>query len=44
MPEDILVQISSRLRELRKDKNVTLQELAEQAGVTKSLLSQIENG
>jgi transcriptional regulator with XRE-family HTH domain len=44
MPEDILVQISARLREMRKDKNVTLQELAEEAGVTKSLVSQIENG
>jgi LAO/AO transport system kinase len=44
MPEDILIQISARLREMRKDKNVTLQELAEEAGVTKSLVSQIENG
>lgn len=43
MQEDIIIQISNRLKELRKDKNITLQELASNAGVTKGLLSQIEN-
>lgn len=43
MSEDIIIQISNRLREIRKDKKVTLQELAETAGVSKGLLSQIEN-
>jgi transcriptional regulator with XRE-family HTH domain len=43
MKEDIIIQISDRLRELRKGKNITLQEIAEKSGVTKSLVSQIEN-
>lgn len=43
MQEDVLLRISNRLRELRKEKNITLQELADQAGVSKGLLSQIEN-
>jgi transcriptional regulator with XRE-family HTH domain len=43
MQEDIIIQISNRLKEIRKEKNVTLQELAESAGVTKSMLSQVEN-
>lgn len=43
MQEDIIIQISNRLRDLRKEKNVTLQELADAAGVSKGLLSQIEN-
>lgn len=43
MQEDILIQISNRLRELRKDKNITLQELADKAGVSKGLISQVEN-
>ncbi len=43
MAEDIIIQISNRLREVRKHKKITLQELAEMAGVSKSLLSQIEN-
>lgn len=43
MQEDIINQISNRLRELRKDKNITLQELADAAGVSKGMLSQVEN-
>ncbi|MCU0375476.1 MAG: XRE family transcriptional regulator [Chitinophagaceae bacterium] len=43
MKEDILIQISNKLREVRKSKSITLQELAEKAGVTRSLLSQVEN-
>ncbi len=43
MKEDIIIQISNRLRDLRKDKNITLQELADAAGVSKGMLSQVEN-
>jgi transcriptional regulator with XRE-family HTH domain len=43
MQEDILVQITARLKDIRKEKNITLQELAEAAGVTKGMLSQVEN-
>lgn len=43
MQEDILFQISNKLKEIRKQKGVTLQEVANDAGVTKSLVSQIEN-
>lgn len=43
MKEDIIIQISNRLRDLRKEKNITLQELAEAAGVSKGMLSQVEN-
>jgi transcriptional regulator with XRE-family HTH domain len=41
--DDIILQISQRLREVRKDKNITLQEVADIAGVSKGLLSQVEN-
>lgn len=43
MQEDILVQITAKLKDIRKEKNFTLQELAEAAGVTKGMLSQVEN-
>ena len=43
MQEDIIVQISNKLKEVRKDKNITLQELADSAGVSKGMLSQVEN-
>lgn len=43
MQEDIMIQISNRLKEVRTQKNVTLQELADKVGVTKGLISQIEN-
>jgi transcriptional regulator with XRE-family HTH domain len=43
MQEDILFQISNKLKEVRKNKGVTLQKVADEAGVTKSLVSQIEN-
>src|ERR1035437_9020273 len=42
MQEDIIIQISNRLKDIRKEKNITLQDLAESAGVTKSMLSQVE--
>lgn len=43
MKEDIIIQISNRLRDLRKEKDITLQELADAAGVSKGMLSQVEN-
>lgn len=43
MKEDIIVQIMAKLKDIRKEKNITLQELAEAAGVTKGMLSQVEN-
>ena len=43
MQEDILLQISNKLKEVRKNKGVTLQQIADNTGVTKSLVSQIEN-
>jgi transcriptional regulator with XRE-family HTH domain len=43
MEEDILIQISNRIKEKRREKNITVQELADMASVSKSLISQIEN-
>jgi transcriptional regulator with XRE-family HTH domain len=43
MENEILVQISQKIKSIRKDKNLTIQEIAERAGVTKGLISQIEN-
>ncbi|HEX2534665.1 MAG TPA: XRE family transcriptional regulator [Chitinophagaceae bacterium] len=44
MPNDPVNQICSRLRSLRKERQMTLQDLAGRAGVSKGLVSQIENG
>ncbi|GGG82166.1 transcriptional regulator [Parapedobacter pyrenivorans] len=43
MKEDILIQIANQIRERRKSKGITVQELAERASVSKGLISQIEN-
>ena len=43
MQEDILIQISSKIREARKGKNITVQQFADKAKVSKGLISQIEN-
>ena len=43
MQEDILIQISNKIKEIRKQKNITIQELANKAGVSKGLISQIKN-
>jgi len=40
---DILFQISNKLREERTNKGVTIQRVADNAGVSKSLVSQVEN-
>lgn len=43
MQENILIQISSKIKEKRLEKNITVQELANKANVSKGLISQIEN-
>ncbi|HVV54537.1 MAG TPA: XRE family transcriptional regulator [Mucilaginibacter sp.] len=43
MEDDILIQISNRIKERRREKNITVQELATSANVSKGLISQIEN-
>src|ERR1700751_1502060 len=43
MEEDVLIQISNRIKERRREKNITVQELATNANVSKGLISQIEN-
>lgn len=43
MQNDILIQISDHIKELRKQKGITVQEFANRAGVSKGLISQIEN-
>ncbi|SMC57825.1 helix-turn-helix domain-containing protein [Pedobacter nyackensis] len=43
MEDDIILKISYRIKEIRKEKSITIQELADRAGVSKGLISQIEN-
>src|SRR5882757_2378754 len=43
MQDDIILKISYRIKEIRKEKRITIQELADKAGVSKGLISQIEN-
>lgn len=43
MTEEILLLIGERIRSRRQEKNITLEQLANKAGVTKGLISQIEN-
>lgn len=43
MEQEVIAQISNKLKSIRKEKNLTLQEVADRAGVTKGLISQIEN-
>lgn len=43
MSNDIIIQISNRIKEKRKEKKITLEALAKEVGVTKGLISQIEN-
>jgi transcriptional regulator with XRE-family HTH domain len=43
MEEDTLIQISNHIKEKRREKNITVQELALRANVSKGLISQIEN-
>lgn len=43
MEHEVVVQISNKIKSIRKDRSLTLQDVAERAGVTKGLISQIEN-
>lgn len=43
MEENIILKISTRIKEIRRERNTTVQELADLAGVSKGLISQIEN-
>lgn len=43
MEEDLLIQISNKIRQFRKERGMTIQELADKAKVSKGLISQIEN-
>jgi transcriptional regulator with XRE-family HTH domain len=43
MEDDILIQISNRIKDRRREKNITVQDLATMANVSKGLISQIEN-
>ena len=43
MEDDVLIQISIRIKDKRREKNITVQELASRANVSKGLISQIEN-
>jgi len=43
MEEDVLIQISNRIKERRREQNITVQELASRVNVSKGLISQVEN-
>lgn len=43
MQEDVIIRISNKIKEKRKSKGITVQELANKAQVSKGLISQIEN-
>jgi len=43
MQDDILIQISNKIKGARKSKNATVQQLATKANVSKGLISQVEN-
>ena len=42
--EDYLIGIGKRIKEIRKNGNSTISEIAQKAGVTSGLISRIENG
>lgn len=43
MEDNTIFRISNKIKEIRKINGVTIQELAVKAGVSKGLISQIEN-
>jgi len=43
MEENTILEISTRIKEIRREKNITVQELADRVSVSKGLISQIEN-
>src|SRR5687768_2678499 len=44
MNDDILIRIGKKIREIRQKQQIKLHELAEEAQISKGLLSKIENG
>lgn len=44
MNEHLLLQIAKKIKRVRKEKNLTVQEVANRADVSKGLISKIENG
>ena len=42
--EDYLIGIGKRIKEIRKEGNCTISDIAQKAGVTGGLISRIENG
>jgi transcriptional regulator with XRE-family HTH domain len=44
IPEDINVRLATRLRSLRAERGLTLDRLAERAGVSRSMISLVERG
>lgn len=44
MNQELLLLLGTAVKEKRNEKNITLDKLATKAGVTKGLISQIENG
>ena len=43
MSEELLLLVGEKIRQKRLQKNITLEQLARKAGVTKGLISQVEN-
>lgn len=43
MEDNTIFKISHKIKEIRKEKGITIQEVADKAGVSKGLISQIEN-
>lgn len=43
MSEELLLLVGEKIRQKRLQRNVTLEQLAQKAGVTKGLISQVEN-
>ncbi|MNK21112.1 HTH-type transcriptional regulator SinR [compost metagenome] len=43
MEDNTIFKISNNIKEIRKEKGITIQEVADRAGVSKGLISQIEN-
>jgi transcriptional regulator with XRE-family HTH domain len=44
MPEDLLVRLGKRIRELRKRRDWTQVEMAEKVGIDRSFLADVERG
>jgi len=44
MRDHVLIQIGKKIRAIRREKGNTIQDIAQKAGVSKGLISKIENG